>query len=169
MSNYFEKLPTINYLGRNVKDISRRVNFMKKTISNPYVFLPYTVEEGDRPEDIAHYYYGSTDYTWLVYLSNNMIDPYHDWPLSQENFDQYLIQKYQRRSGRKGYEVIDWLQDENITENVVYYYKEVSDDVEDVGEYIPPPSTPSQPESQPGDFDNTKVVINGITYTLVKN
>jgi len=127
MSNYFEKFPTINYAGRNVKDISRRVNFMKKTVSNPYVFLPYTIEEGDRPEDVAYYYYGSTDYTWLIYLANNILDPYHNWPLSQENFDQYLIQKYQDLSGRKGYEVIDWLQDETNDDNILYYYASAED------------------------------------------
>ena len=121
-------MPTIKYLNRNVKDVTRRVNFMKKTVSNPYVHLPYTVEEGDRPEDIAYYYYGSTDYTWLVYLANNMIDPYHDWPLSQDNFDQYLIQKYAALSQRTGYEVIDWLRDETISDNVLYYYRDVEDE-----------------------------------------
>lgn len=166
MSNYFDKVPNINYLGRNVKDISRRVSFMKRTISNPFVFLPYTVEEGDRPEDIAYYYYGSTDYTWLVYLANNMLDPYHDWPLSQENFDQYLIQKYTEQSGRKGYEVIDWTQNETSVDNVLYYYKDINETAEDVTSSIPPEQL--LPAEEP-NLDNTTVVIDGIRYTLVRN
>ena len=78
-----------------------------------------------RPEDIAYYYYGSTDYTWLIYLANNIVDPYHQWPLSQENFNKYLIEKYAAKSGKTGYEVIDWTQNETIDENILYYYKEI--------------------------------------------
>lgn len=125
MSNYFENFPTINYQGRNVRDITRRNKFLKSVTTNPLLFLPYTVKEGERPENIAYNYYGSTDYTWLVYLSNNIVDPYHQWPLSEEDFHKYLIQKYEAQSLRTGYEVIDWMQNENIEDNVVYYYKEV--------------------------------------------
>jgi hypothetical protein len=125
MSEYFDKLPVIKYGGRDIRDISRRVNFLKQTMSNPFIFLPYTVEDGDRPEDVAYHYYGSTEYTWLVYLANNIIDPYHDWPLSEENFNQYLIKKYEQQSGRTGYDVVDWTKNETIDDNVLYYYKDL--------------------------------------------
>ena len=122
---YFKNFPTINYQGRNVRDITRRNKFLKSVTTNPLLFLPYTVKEGEKPEDIAYNYYGSTDYTWLVYLSNNIVDPYHQWPLSEENFHKYLIQKYEADSLKTGYEVVDWSQDETIDTNIVYYYKEV--------------------------------------------
>lgn len=124
MAEYFEKFPIINYNGKNMRDLTRRVNVLKKSLTDPYVFLPYTVEDDMRPEDIAYYYYGSTEYTWLVYLANDIIDPYHQWPLSQEKFDSYLINKYTQQSGRTGYDVISWLQDETIEENLLYYYRE---------------------------------------------
>ena len=122
---YFKNFPTINYQGRNVRDITRRNKFLKSVTTNPLLFLPYTVKEGEKPEDIAYNYYGSTDYTWLVYLSNNIVDPYHQWHLSEENFHKYLIQKYEADSLKTGYEVVDWSQDETIDTNIVYYYKEV--------------------------------------------
>lgn len=125
MAEYFEKFPEIVYQGKNMRDVTRRVNFLKQTVENPYVFLPYTIQEGERPEDIAYHYYGSTEYTWLVYLSNNIVDPYHEWPLSEELFNQYIIDKYQEESGKTGYKVIDWTQNETIEDNIVYYYKEV--------------------------------------------
>jgi len=124
MAEYFEQFPIINYDGTNMRDITRRVNFLKRSLTNPYVFLPYTIEEGLRPEDVAYYYYGSVEYTWLVYLANNIVDPYHEWPLSQEKFDAYLINKYKEQSGRTGYDVIDWLRDPDIEENLLYYYRE---------------------------------------------
>jgi hypothetical protein len=125
MSNYFENFPTINYQGRNVRDITRRNKFFKSVTTNPLLFLPYTVKEGERAEDIAYRYYGSTDYTWLVYLANNIVDPYHQWPLDEENFNKYLIQKYEARSLKTGYEVLDWAQNQTIDSNIIYYYKEV--------------------------------------------
>lgn len=125
MSNYFEQMPIITYNGYQVRDLTRRNKFLPVSMANPYLFLPYTVSDEDRPEDIAYYYYGSTDYTWLVLLANNIIDPYHDWPLKEDDFNKYLIQKYESVSGKKGYEVVDWTQNENLSDNIVYYSRAV--------------------------------------------
>ncbi len=125
MSNYFDQLPIINYNGYQVRDLTRRNRLLPVSISNPYLFLPYTITDEDRPEDIAYYYYGSTDYTWLVLLANNIIDPYHDWPLKEDDFHKYLIKKYEVASGKKGYEVVDWAKNETISDNVVYYSRKV--------------------------------------------
>lgn len=123
MANYFNKFPTIQYKGKEAYDITRRSKFLSQTLNNPYVFLPYTVKEGERAEDVAHHYYGSVKYTWLVLMSNDMVDPYTDWPLSEDLFNSYLIDKYKGLLGYDGHRVIDWTQNETITENVIYYYK----------------------------------------------
>ena len=125
MSNLFNQLPIINYNGYEVRDLSSRYRVLPSSITNPYLFLPYTITDEDKPEDIAYYYYGSTDYTWLVLLANNMIDPYHDWPLKDEDFHKYIIKKYEKASGLKGYDVIDWTKNERIDENIAYYSKSV--------------------------------------------
>jgi len=135
MTKYFANFPIITYNGRRVRDISRRNAFKKDITSNPYLYMPYTVKEGERPEDIANFYYGSTDFTWLVYFSNNILDPHHDWPFSESNFNNYLIDKYGPESGKTGEEVLEWTQQETFTtpsgvveeftENILYYYREV--------------------------------------------
>jgi hypothetical protein len=126
---YFDKFPDISYNNVLVKDITRRVNFLKETANNPYVFLPYTIKEGERAEDIAYHYYGDTNYAWLVYLSNNIIDPYNEWPMDAYTFNEYLISKYSERSGGKtGYDVVAWTQDETRDDNIEYYYRVVGDD-----------------------------------------
>jgi hypothetical protein len=121
---YFENFPTIDYEGQKVKDITRRSSFTDFVAANPMLYLPLTVKEGERPEDIANYYYGSTDFTWLVYMSNNIIDPYHQWPMAEQDFNNYLIGKYGEVSGRVGEEVVEWTREDN-GENIIYYYKEV--------------------------------------------
>lgn len=124
MVKYFENFPQITYDGRKVRDITRRNRFLKTLTTNPYVFLPYTIKEGERAEDIANDYYGSVDYVWLVYMANNIIDPYHEWPMDQRTFQNYIIDKYREQSGREGNAVIDWTQEDDDA-NVIYYYKEV--------------------------------------------
>lgn len=124
MAKYFEQFPLIEYEGKLVRDITRRTNFTKEVSNNPLMYLPYTVKEGERPEDIAEFYYGSVDYTWVVYFSNSMMDPYHDWPKAEADFNNYLIAKYGKESGLVGEDIVDWTRDDN-PENILYYYKEV--------------------------------------------
>lgn len=135
MTKYFKQFPIIEYNGRRVRDISRRGGFSAEALNNKYLYMPYTVKEGERAEDIADFYYGSTDYVWLVYYSNNILDPVHDWPFSEYDFNKYLIDKYKDISGEEGEDVIDWTRKETttnqlgeeveFTDNVVYYYREV--------------------------------------------
>ena len=125
MTKYFENFPIIEYQGRKVRDITRRNMFIKNVSTNPYLFLPYTVKEGERAEDIAEFYYGSVNYVWLVYLANNIIDPYHQWPMDAKTFNNYLIEKYTERSGQIGEDVVDWIRDETNDENILYYVRTV--------------------------------------------
>lgn len=91
--------------------------------NNPFLYYPYTVAEGERPEDIAEFYYGSVDYVWLVYLANNIIDPYHQWPMDEKTFRNYLVDKYSDVSGEVGEDVIDWIQDPDNDDNIIYYVR----------------------------------------------
>jgi len=125
MAKYFEDFPVIEYEGQLVKDLTRRNSFTKVVSQNPLVYLPYTVEEGERPEDIAQFYYGSTDYTWLVYLANNIMDPYHEWPKSVAEFNDYIKAKYDEQSGKTGDEIVEWIRDPDEDDNILFYYKEV--------------------------------------------
>jgi len=125
MTKYFENFPTVEYQGRIVKDITRRNNFLRSVTNNPYLFLPYTVSEGERPEDVARFYYGSVDYVWLVYLANNIVDPYHSWPMDEFTFNNYIIAKYEEESGLTGDDVVAWTQSDN-DENIIYYVREIN-------------------------------------------
>lgn len=120
---YFDNFPTIDYEGYKVKDITRRTNFTQIVAGNPALYLPFTIKEGEKAENIAEYYYGSTDYTWLVYLSNNILDPYHEWPMAEAEFNAYLVEKYGEESGRVGEDIVDWTREDN-GDNIIYYYRE---------------------------------------------
>lgn len=122
---YFENFPIIEYEGRRIRDISRRSSFVRALSNNPYIYYPYTVSEGERAEEVAHFYYGSVDYVWLVYMANNIIDPYHEWPMDPQTFNDYIVEKYTEESGEVGEDVIDWTRDPSNDDNIIFYVKKV--------------------------------------------
>ena len=124
MSVYFTYFPKITYMKQEVRDIVKRTNFVEENLSDPLLFLPYTLEDGDRPEDISYYYYGSVDYTWLVLLANKMYDPYYDWLMNDSIFEIFMISKYKKQSKRNAFEVIRWTQNMRILDNVAYFEKD---------------------------------------------
>jgi hypothetical protein len=82
--------------------------------------MPYTIKGDDRPEDIAYYYYGDPQHVWLVNLSNKIINPYYDWPISSYDFDNMVINKYAEQSGFTGTNVLTWALNTTITDNIVH-------------------------------------------------
>ena len=104
MSEFFANYPRIAYdiSGNNstVPDFTVAVNLMIRNklkdaaVDDVTVFYPYVVPEGMRPDVLAYQYYGDTIYTWTIYLVNNIVDPYYEWPLSYKDLRAYIIQKY---------------------------------------------------------------------------
>lgn len=94
MPEYFRHFPKVKHSGRDVTDLTKRVAFLDRVATNPLVFMPYTVEEGMKPEDVAYYYYDDPGFVWLIYLANNIIDPYLDWPMDNYRLERYIEEKY---------------------------------------------------------------------------
>jgi len=104
MSEFFSNYPRIAYdiTGGNstVPDYNVAVNLLirnklRDAVENDVtVYYPYVVPEGMRADVLSYQYYGATTYTWSIYLVNNIIDPYWEWPLSYKDFREYLISKY---------------------------------------------------------------------------
>ena len=103
-SEFFANYPRIAYdiSGNNstVPDYTVAVNLMirsklKNTVEDDVtVYYPYVVPEGMRPDVLAYKYYGDTIYTWTIFLVNNIVDPYWEWPLSYKDFREYMTDKY---------------------------------------------------------------------------
>ena len=103
-SEFFSNYPRIAYdiSGNNstVPDYTVAVNLLirnklKDAVEDDVaVYYPYIIPEGMRPDVLSYQYYGDTIYTWAIYLMNNIIDPYWEWPLSYKDLRSYLIDKY---------------------------------------------------------------------------
>lgn len=94
MSKYFTNFSLIRYNGARAIDITERAAIMTRIFGNNYAFYPYHVKNGMRADTVAERYYGDPDLVWLVYFSNNIVDPYHEWPMDEDTFNAHLISKY---------------------------------------------------------------------------
>ena len=98
MDNYFKNFPLVLY-GNNVSNtvavnIFAKIAFQKIVQENYEIYHPFTIQEGDRPDTIAYLYYGDPGYDWIVCYSNNIVDQYYDWYMSEDVFKDFITSKY---------------------------------------------------------------------------
>lgn len=91
---YFDKFPVITYANNKVVDITKRVALLEKVSKNPYVFYPYEITDGERADQLSTRYYKDAYRSWMIYLTNKMIDPYYEWYLSDNEFYDFVDKKY---------------------------------------------------------------------------
>ena len=94
MAGYFNFFPTTNYANNLATNIIAKVKFDESVQQNLAIFYPYNIKQGERADHIAARVYEDPTLDWIIYMSNNIMDPYYDWPLSQEQFNQYILAKY---------------------------------------------------------------------------
>jgi hypothetical protein len=98
MYTLLSQFDIINYNGVPVRNIFTRITFSDLVKKTGAVFYPYVITEGERPDTIAYQYYEDSRYSWLVYMSNAMFDPYYDWPLTTTEFDNFILEKYGQKN-----------------------------------------------------------------------
>ena len=102
MTNFLDKFPKIPYNISGTKpanynlvtNIFFRFSFLRDIINNASAYEEYTIRDGDTPEIVAHKYYGDSEAYWLILYANDIYDPQYDWPLTQQNFNNYIETKY---------------------------------------------------------------------------
>lgn len=94
MFNLFNKFPIVYYGDDVVINILAKVKFNDVVKKTGAIYYPYTILEGERPDIIAANYYDDPRYSWLIYMANDVVDPLHDWPLTEEEFSSFIIKKY---------------------------------------------------------------------------
>tara|TARA_B100002019_G_C20859162_1_gene398388 strand:- start:57 stop:578 length:522 start_codon:yes stop_codon:yes gene_type:complete len=108
--SYFSMFPNLSYDAKGngretiMKDIFRRVKLHTK--DHLINFDYYDVQNGEAPEIIAHKYYGDPELHWTILIANDIVDYYHDWPMSQQTFEQYVKERYGNPDAIHHYEVI---------------------------------------------------------------
>ena len=102
MANYFRNIPKVGYdiygtepnKYRNVTNIMKRISFKPSVIEDISDYYPYRVKDGERPDILSFQHYGTVSYAYLIMLINDIQDPLFDWPLSSQQFEKYITNKY---------------------------------------------------------------------------
>ena len=106
---YFRNLPEFDYVDRtrndgSIGDYTRVKNLFKKGVLRQDIFqdlsffTKYIVEGDDRPDNVAEIVYGDPTLDWVVLMANNITNIQSEWPLSQADFNTFLLDKYENET-----------------------------------------------------------------------
>ena len=102
---YFQELPNILYPSllpsRNkiestivVKNIFKRAKLRTDLDQAITGFNYYTIKEGIRPDMVAQELYDNAELDWVVLISNNITNIRNQWPLTHNDLQEYMVDKY---------------------------------------------------------------------------
>jgi hypothetical protein len=77
-----------------VKNLFRRAKIRDDFFQTTTIFTKYKIIGEERPDQVAEKIYGSSEYDWVVLISNNILNTRTEWPLSDVEFSNYLERKY---------------------------------------------------------------------------
>ena len=106
---YFRNLPEFDYVDRtrndgSIGDYTRVKNLFKKGVLRQDIFqdlsffTKYIVEGDDRPDNVADRVYGDPTLDWVVLMANNITNIQSEWPLSQADFNTFILDKYENET-----------------------------------------------------------------------
>ncbi len=90
---------------KDVTNLLRRVALRAKVRTSTLLYDTYDVKNGETPESLADKLYGDSEYHWIILLVNDITDRYHEWPMSEAQFSQYLKDKYSNPDATHHYEI----------------------------------------------------------------
>ena len=105
MASYFRNIPNFEYVNRlpdshssseyiEVKNLFRRGKIKDDIFKDVTYFTKYNIKGDDRPDNVAFDVYQDSTLDWVILLSNNIVNVQNEWPLDQESFENYLLNKY---------------------------------------------------------------------------
>ena len=102
---YFRELPNISYpsllSSRNkverrivVKNLFKRSKLRTDLDQAITAFNYYNIKDGMRPDMVAQELYDNPELDWVVLTSNNITNIRNEWPLSHNDLQEYMLEKY---------------------------------------------------------------------------
>ena len=108
--NYFKYIPDFDYVSRlpkaqsisdylRVKNLFKRTKIAQTVFDDLTYFTKYQIIADERPDNIAYKVYGDSNLDWMVMLANNITNLQNEWPLEEQSFYRFLINKYGSEAG----------------------------------------------------------------------
>lgn len=102
---YFRNLPNIQYPYFSqtqsssddtilTKNIFRRAKLRDDFVKYYTYFDKYKIIGDERPDTVSYKLYEKSDYDWTILLVNNIVNIKREWPMTEEDLNNYLNAKY---------------------------------------------------------------------------
>lgn len=103
---YFSKVPNIEYDQKPLdfpiskqkyvlaKNLFRRINIKNKIYNNSVYYNKYTITDDDRLDLISNKFYGTTDFDWVILITNNILNTNFDLPIKESKLYNFVTKQY---------------------------------------------------------------------------
>ena len=107
---YFSQVPNLAYVDRTpgektisayktVKNLFKRAKLREDIFSDLTYFTKYQIIGDERPDNVAEKFYDDPTLDWVILLANNITNIQTEWPMSENSFNNFLIDKYGSQVG----------------------------------------------------------------------
>ena len=104
-NTYFRGLPDLDYPSLNndrtsvydyqiVKNLFKRAVIREDIFNDVTAFTKYSVQDDERPDQVANRFYQDSSLDWVILITNNIIHVRDEWPMGSQDFLTYLNEKY---------------------------------------------------------------------------
>ena len=102
---YFRELPNFQYIANFpnqsfntdyvlTKNIFKRAKLREDIANAVTAFNYYQIVDNERPDQVAAKVYDNADLDWVILITNNITNINQNWPLDNNSFYKYLLDKY---------------------------------------------------------------------------
>ena len=95
----FSVFDEISYNGVKIADIFHNIGYYYDIIKSNFELEEYKIESNDRPEMVSYKLYQDPNLYWVLFLVNDITDPFHGWILEEEAVHQTIQYRYQNSGG----------------------------------------------------------------------
>ena len=103
---YFQQVPDLLYPNRaagektlsnytQVKNLFKRGELREDIYANLAFFTKYQIIGDERPDNVAEKIYDDPTLDWVILLANNINNVQTEWPLTENSYHNFLIDKYE--------------------------------------------------------------------------
>ena len=107
-------------------------------------FEKHIVVDGEKPEILAHKFYGDSELHWIILYANGskFQNPYYDWPMTNYDLQKFVAKKYTNINATHHYEDADGYEVDSTAPNATvitnYKHEETVNDAKRVIRIIQP-------------------------------
>ena len=115
---YFNRLPNIEYEEKPLvfpfsekeyvlaKNFFRRYKISESSYNFQNFFNEYTMTDEDRLDYLSYKFYDTSEYDWVILISNNIINSYFDLPVKEADLYEMVVKAYGNPDAIHHYETL---------------------------------------------------------------